>query len=186
MQTTLNKIREYHPCKSGWKKLLAHLEKTQADDDPIDFIVIREAVGIEDTIWCLRTQDFHDYCLFLADVAESVLPIFENSRPKDDRPRKAIAAIHAWHRGEITKVELSAAAVVAAAATAATAYAAAAAADAAYAAAAAATAYASASAAAATADAAYAADARSNKWAEIDALFVQYFGTKQENTDAKR
>lgn len=33
--------------------------------------------------------------------AERALPIFEDQRPGDDRPRAAIAALRAWERGEL-------------------------------------------------------------------------------------
>jgi hypothetical protein len=36
-----------------------------------------------------------------ADCAERVLPLFEQSRPDDRRPRKAIEAARAWVRGDI-------------------------------------------------------------------------------------
>ena len=54
MQTTLNKIREFSPCESGWAKLLKHLGKTQADDEPLDFLTILESNGLDDTLWCLK------------------------------------------------------------------------------------------------------------------------------------
>ena len=39
--------------------------------------------------------------LFAADCAEQVLPIFETSRPGDDRPRKAIETARLYANGEI-------------------------------------------------------------------------------------
>ena len=48
--------------------------------------------------------------LFAADCAERVLPIFENARPGDMRPREAVEAARAYVRGEINKVALVAAA----------------------------------------------------------------------------
>ena len=54
MQTTLNKIRSYQPCERGWVKLLKHLGKTQADDEPLDFLTILESNWLEDTLWCLK------------------------------------------------------------------------------------------------------------------------------------
>ena len=36
--TTLNAIRKYSPCTDGWKKLLAHLGKTEADDEPLPLL----------------------------------------------------------------------------------------------------------------------------------------------------
>ena len=34
--TTLNKIRTHSPSANGWTKLLRHLGKTHADDEPLD------------------------------------------------------------------------------------------------------------------------------------------------------
>jgi hypothetical protein len=156
--TTLNEIKSHHPCESGWKKLLKHIGKTQADDEPINAMTVLESNGIKDAIWCLRCFDYRNYCLFLADVAESVIDIYNKTFPDDDRPQKAINAIRDWYSGVINDDALDAAAAYAAAAAtaaAAAAHAAAAADDAANAADAAA----AASAAAAAAHAAYAAAA---------------------------
>ena len=54
--TTLNRIREHVPCSAGWKKLLAHLGKTKADDEPLPFRVIVESNGIADALWCCRAE----------------------------------------------------------------------------------------------------------------------------------
>ena len=51
--------------------------------------------------------------LFVADCAEHVLPIFENARLGDMRPREAVEAARAYARGEINKVALAAAAAAA-------------------------------------------------------------------------
>jgi hypothetical protein len=32
--TTLNEIRRHGPLQDGWEKLLTHLGKTKADDEP--------------------------------------------------------------------------------------------------------------------------------------------------------
>jgi hypothetical protein len=52
--TTLNKIRERNPCSSGWKKLLTHLGKTQADDEALSLLTILESNGLNDALWCFR------------------------------------------------------------------------------------------------------------------------------------
>ncbi len=106
MQTTLNEIKKYDPCHSSWTKGLKYLNKTKADDEPIDFMVIREAVGIEDAVLYLITQDYRNYCLFLTDVVESVLPVFEAKYPEDKLPRQTIKAIRDWYNGDITKEQL--------------------------------------------------------------------------------
>jgi len=181
METTLNKIREYRPCKPGWEKLLSYLGKTNGDDEPLDFITLLDAVGIEDAIWCLRTQDYRNYCLFLADIVESVLPIYEVVGDST-APRDAIQTIRDYHAGVATAEQLKKAADAAAAAAAdvdAAAYAAAAVANAAAAAAAVAKAAdAATDAAYAVANALYAVAtyaARKPKWEEIESLYRKHF-----------
>jgi hypothetical protein len=49
--TTLNKIRKYSPCSGGWDKLLKHLSKTKADDEPLSFKTILKSNDIADAIW---------------------------------------------------------------------------------------------------------------------------------------
>jgi len=36
--TTLNEIKKHCPCEDGWKKLLKHLGKTKADDEPLPLV----------------------------------------------------------------------------------------------------------------------------------------------------
>ena len=43
MKTTLNQIRAKSPCADGWKKLLTHLGKTQADDEAISILTILDS-----------------------------------------------------------------------------------------------------------------------------------------------
>ena len=54
MQTTLNAIRNHKPCDSGWKKLLHHLGKTKADDEPLSIATVLDSNGLDDVLWCLR------------------------------------------------------------------------------------------------------------------------------------
>jgi hypothetical protein len=94
--TTLNAIRAIRairPCKDGWEKLLAHLGKTSADDEPLPLLTVLDSNGMYDCLWVLQ----HTGCdkrlsrHFSAWCAEQVLPIFEVERPNDMRPREAIA-----------------------------------------------------------------------------------------------
>ena len=176
--TTLNKIETRRHCRDGWEKLLVGLGKTEPDDDPLPLMKILELNGIEDAVWALQCFKYREYCLFLADVAESVLHIYE-SKYNSKAPRQAIQAIRDWHAGEIDDKALADAADSAYAAAHAAAYAthadAYAAADAA---ANAADAYAYAAAdAAAYAAADDAADAAwEKKWRDVEALFVKHFG----------
>ena len=50
----------------------------------------------------LRDEDHHLLALWAADCAEHVLHHFEQARPEDDRPRRAINLGRAWARGEIS------------------------------------------------------------------------------------
>jgi hypothetical protein len=57
--TTLNAIREESPCADGWTKLLKHLGKTQADNEPLSFVTILDSNGLADALWCLRAAPEH-------------------------------------------------------------------------------------------------------------------------------
>ena len=58
--TTLNAIREHGPCADGWKKLLNHLGKTGADDEPLSLVTILDSNGLDDALWCLRAMPEHN------------------------------------------------------------------------------------------------------------------------------
>ena len=60
MKTTLNQIREFGPCELGWKKLLAHLGKTKADDESLSILTILESNDLDDALWCLRAVKGRD------------------------------------------------------------------------------------------------------------------------------
>lgn len=49
----------------------------------------------------LANKDRKALAVWAADCAEHVLPLFEQHRPEDDRPRKAIEAARAFARDEI-------------------------------------------------------------------------------------
>jgi len=105
------------PCQNGYhlcheSDLLKWLGPTiyeaeyrgeRLDDD--DKIVVREArlIRYMDT-WNERTAR-----LFLCDLAEKVLPIYESAYPSGDRPRKAIEIARRFANGNASKEELDAA-----------------------------------------------------------------------------
>lgn len=109
MKTTLNKIREHNPCEYSWKKLLKHLNKTEADDEPLEIKTILDSNGIQDAVWALRAVDGHDrdIRLFIYDCAESVLHLFEKEFANDYRPREAIDTSRRFANGECGLDELS-------------------------------------------------------------------------------
>lgn len=70
------------------------------------FITVRRGGTLLDT-------DHHLLAVWAADCAQHVLHLFEEIRPEDYRPRRAIEQAHAWVRGEITMTEARMAAVAA-------------------------------------------------------------------------
>ncbi len=104
--TTLNKIREHNPCKNGWNKLLLHLGKTQADDEPLPLVTILESNGLDDAIWCLRAVYGHDMDIRLYAVAcarRAQHPM------KDRRGINALDVAERHANGQATDEELAAA-----------------------------------------------------------------------------
>jgi hypothetical protein len=92
--TTLTQIREHGPCKDGWQKLLTHLGKKQADNDPLHIGTILESNGYDDALWCLRAKSLDRLSRhFQAWCADQVLHVFEQERPDDARVRDQIAML---------------------------------------------------------------------------------------------
>jgi hypothetical protein len=74
MTTTLNQIRSHSPCTEGWAKLLKHLNKTTADDEPLSLLTVLDSNGIDDAVWCLCTEAtperIHRFALAIARRVE--------------------------------------------------------------------------------------------------------------------
>lgn len=124
MKTTIEEIYKFKPCFSGFKTFVENhfdssfgeevvtieeiygslfdFEKTRS----ISILEILNSNGAEDAFWALRTQKYKDYCLILADVAESVLHIFEDEYPEDKRPRDVINAMRKYNAGSISHITL--------------------------------------------------------------------------------
>jgi hypothetical protein len=106
MKTTLNKIRAYSPCGSGWIKLLENLGKTKADDEPLAITTILESNGLADALWCLRAVDGYqrEMRLYAVDCARSVQHLM-----KDPRSIAALDVAERHADGLATDQELTAA-----------------------------------------------------------------------------
>ena len=80
--TTLNAIRAHDPCKGGWTKLLTHLGKTRADDEPLAFSTILDSNGLNDAIWCCRAapQYNKEWRLFAVWCARQVQHLITDPR----------------------------------------------------------------------------------------------------------
>ena len=73
-------------------------------DTPIDLLTILETNGVDDCLWALQAtaEDASRITdLIIADVAESVLHIYEREYPADKRVRECIQARRAYANGEI-------------------------------------------------------------------------------------
>jgi hypothetical protein len=89
--TTLNAIRRAGPCEDGWTKLLRHLGKTKADDEPLPLLTVLESNGLDDALWCLRVPSLNRLSRhFQAWCAECALHHFDSERTDDHRVRAQI------------------------------------------------------------------------------------------------
>jgi len=106
MYTTLNQIRAKSPCTSSWKKLLDHLGKTKADDEPVAITTILDSNGLDDALWCLQAVKGHDREIRLFSVwcARQVQHLME-----DPRSIAALDVSERFANGEATEEELAAA-----------------------------------------------------------------------------
>lgn len=147
-----------------------------------ELMEILEKEGIESAIKVLCDYDYKLYCLFLADVAESVLHIFEAKYPCDRRPRDYVGGIRFYRKKRITKEDLNNLRSAALASTRHAAYVNKTRFLAAY------TVSSASSAPCAAIDVIYAAveaeteagaKNKKQKWKEIEELFIKHFGEKQ-------
>ena len=106
MKTTLSAIRAHGPCASGWRKLLAHLNKTEADDEPLSLLMILDSNGLDDALWALRAVEGYDrekrlYAVWCARQVKHLLI--------DQRSLNALEVAERFARGRATREELDAA-----------------------------------------------------------------------------
>jgi hypothetical protein len=106
LYTTLNKIRQHNPCTEGWSTLLKHLDKTEADDEPLSFLTILESNGLADALWCCRSAPEYDkeWRLFAVWCGRQVLHLMTDERSVD-----ALDVAERYANGLATKEELDAA-----------------------------------------------------------------------------
>ena len=104
--TTLNRIREHSPCADGWRKLLKHLGKTEADDAPLAYGTILESNGLDDVLWCLRAEPQHEsiWRMYAVRCARRVQHLMT-----DERSIQALDVAERHARGAAKDSELAAA-----------------------------------------------------------------------------
>ena len=106
INTTLNAIRFYNPCDDDWINLLAHLGKTQGDDEPLPFSTILDSNGLDDALWCCRAAPEHSktWRLFAVWCARQVQHLMT-----DPRSLTALDVAERYANGAATDDELAAA-----------------------------------------------------------------------------
>ena len=104
--TTLNRIRKHEPCADGWRELLTHLGKTEADDAPLAYSTILESNGLDDVLWCLRAEPQHEsiWRMYAVRTARRVQYLME-----DERSIQALDVAERHARGAAKDSELAAA-----------------------------------------------------------------------------
>ena len=104
--TTLKRIRDHHPCADGWTKLLKHLGKTQADDEPLQFSEILRINGLDDALWCCRAEPQYakEWRLYAVWCARRVQHLMA-----DPRSVAALDVADRYANGKATADELAAA-----------------------------------------------------------------------------
>ena len=115
MYTTLNAIREHHPCKAGWEKLLKHLGKTSADDEPLSLLTVLESNGLGHALWCFCAVDGFEKEKLLLGIGFAR----EVERWMPDESKKSLHVFERYANGLVTQKEFEAARAVAARAAAA-------------------------------------------------------------------
>lgn len=110
--TTLNRIRVHGPCNQhgpvedgGWRKLLAGLGKTKADDEPLPYARIVEINGLDDALWACRAEPQYakEWRLFAVWCARQVEDLMT-----DERSRRALHVAERYAHGMATNDELAA------------------------------------------------------------------------------
>ncbi len=138
MKTTLHKIRSHQPCTDGWKKLLQHLGKTEADDESLSLLTILDSNGLDNALWCLRAVEGYDkeirlyavwcarqvqhlidnvlWCLRAVEGYDKKIRLYAvwcarqvQHFMKDPRSLNALDVSEAFANGLVTKEELAAA-----------------------------------------------------------------------------
>jgi hypothetical protein len=106
--TTLNAIRSFSPCTYGYTKLLKHLKKTKGDNDPLSLLTILESNGLDDAIWCLRTEQKPERTQrFILALSRRVEHLSTAAKTCND-------VVERYLNGEATTAELNAAQAAAA------------------------------------------------------------------------
>jgi hypothetical protein len=106
ISTTLKRIRKHSPCETSWRKLLAGLGKTKADDEPLPYARIVEICGLDDALWATRAAPDYEreWRLYAVACARRVVHL-----NPDPRVAAALDLAERYAHGQATDEELAAA-----------------------------------------------------------------------------
>ena len=99
---TLNEIRSHHPCQDGWAKLLKHLNKTSGDDEPLHLSTILASNGLNDAIWCLRTEPTPER------IQRFALAVARRTQHLHPQAKATLDIVERYLSGQATKAKLNA------------------------------------------------------------------------------
>ena len=97
---TLNQIRSHRPCQDGWAKLLKHLNKTSADDEPLHLSTVLTSNGLDDAIWCLRTEATPER------IQQFALAVARRTQHLHPQAKSTLDIVERYLSGQATKAEL--------------------------------------------------------------------------------
>ena len=100
MTTTLNQIRSHRPCQDGWAKLLKHLNKTGGDDQPLSLSTVLTSNGLDDAIWCLRTEATPNR------IQQFALAVARRTQHLHPKAKATLDVVDRYLSGQATKAEL--------------------------------------------------------------------------------
>ena len=106
---TLETIKSFNPCEDGLENFIKHHKDFSGS--PLDLLELGN-VSVSDKFWLLFRDEFipeNDLHEIACKFAESVLHIYEEQYPNDQRPLQAIEAKRKFIKGLITRDELDAA-----------------------------------------------------------------------------
>jgi Immunity protein Imm5 len=97
-------IEALNPCSARWQNALTHYKGKSFTK--AQFMGLRN-ISQSDKLWvAFRLMSKQNVMLASAEIAESVLNIFEEKYPNDKRPRQAIEAMRAFVKGKISRANL--------------------------------------------------------------------------------
>ena len=110
MKTTLNKILEHSPEIEEFETLLQSLNKTQADDEPLEFSHILESNDLYGALWCLRTVDgikesILNYISFCNSQCSEIGHEYEEFDLSDDSPSNLSDIAYEAHINALMAIE---------------------------------------------------------------------------------